>query len=102
MLETAPMSNNIFRVRHAAERERCKRPHWVAVPRRMEVAIDLLRTAYDQALSRNEAAWMYALPIGALRAVGLSEADLRGLVRGGLVDHAIETGDRAANGRSFR
>jgi hypothetical protein len=65
-------------------------------------AFALLKEASGYAQQTSGDIWEFALEIQLLRKLGLSENDLRFLVRLNLVDHASELKDVCANGRKFR
>lgn len=71
------------------------------LPIKFKSALALLIEAVEYAEQTSGKLWDFALEIDRLRSVGLSENDLRYLVRLGLVDHAGERKVRGGNSRQF-
>lgn len=64
-------------------------------------AIRLLDRAYRYASDVDESEWQFAIEINRLRECGLSECDLRWLVRRNVVEHRTEITERDASVRCF-
>jgi hypothetical protein len=64
-------------------------------------ALRLLDRAYRYASDVAESEWQFAIEIDRLRACGLSECDLRWLVRRSVVEHRSEITGRDASSRCF-
>jgi hypothetical protein len=69
---------------------------------KLKTALAALLEASDYAADTNCDRWDFAVPIRGLRKLGLSEADLRWLVRKGYVEHAREVTVPGDDGREFR
>ena len=66
------------------------------------VAFDVLHKAHSCAVDTRSDIWDFAVEISHLRSLGLSDTDLRWLVRKGYVQHAREVTIRGDDGRAFR
>jgi hypothetical protein len=64
--------------------------------------LPLLRQARVLALAANRDVWDFAVKIGELRKVGLTDNQIRWLVEEGLVEHRVEVTGRRSRKRRFR
>lgn len=69
---------------------------------KLKRALATLLEAYGYTLDTECDRWDFAVPIRGLRKLGLTEADLRWLVRKGYVQHAREVTVPGDDGRAFR
>jgi hypothetical protein len=70
-------------------------------PAYLRPALDVLLQSLDYAVELDRDPWDFAVEIGALRRLGLSNSDLRWLLCKGWVHHATELSRPGAGGRSF-
>src|SRR5262245_24013350 len=68
---------------------------------RLRAALALVRQAADLAGQRRRDVWQYAVEIAVLRDAGLNPSELRWLVDGSYLAHAVETTTPRAAARSF-
>jgi hypothetical protein len=71
-------------------------------PSKLKPALVALLEAFDYAEDTGSDRWEFAVAIRHLQRLGLSETDLRWLVRKGYVEHAREVTVQGDNGREFR
>jgi hypothetical protein len=73
----------------------------IPIDNNLDVALSLLRHAYDCVQDAHAAPWDFALEIGKLYEAGMTITDLRWLVVKGLVEHGGETSAYGDKHRSF-
>jgi hypothetical protein len=71
-------------------------------PSKLKPALVALLEAFDYAEDNGSDRWEFAVAMRHLQTLGLSETDLRWLVRKGYVEHAREVTVQGDNGREFR
>jgi hypothetical protein len=69
---------------------------------RVRGGLDILRTAYEYAADVQCTSWDFAVAVAEVRAVGMTESDLRWLGCKGYVEFAAETTPAAATSRTFQ
>jgi hypothetical protein len=67
----------------------------------LRASLRLLLQAHEYAVETGRSAWDFAVEIGSLRSIGLTNSELRWLLYENFLDHAAETTVASAESRSF-
>lgn len=83
-------------------REAEERSSSITIPKKLKSGIHALQEAFRYARDVDSDPWEFAVSIGHLEQLGVTETDLRWLVRKGYIEHASEVTVQGDDGRQFR
>ncbi len=91
------------RLRQTDSTQPCRRtPEGLLISQRVLLVLVLLKDAQDYAQELDRSIWDFAVEISELRALGLTNSDLRWLVCKGLVDHGTDVTQPGEQARTFQ